>query len=152
MQIPVHQLPHAAGLDLPAFATPRSAGMDLRAAIPEQESWRLEPGQRRLVPTGLVMAIPEGFEGQVRPRSGLALRHGVTVLNAPGTIDSDYRGEVAVVLVNHGEAAFELRRGERIAQLLIAPVAAFEWSLETTSAALGDTHRGAGGYGSTGGS
>lgn len=150
MKIPIHQLPHAAGLELPGYATPRAAGMDLRAAIPEGETWNLEPGQRRLVPTGLVMAIPEGFEGQVRPRSGLALRSGVTVLNAPGTIDSDYRGEVAVVLVNHGEAAFELRRGERIAQLLIAPVAACEWGLETSSAALGDTHRGAGGYGSTG--
>ena len=150
MQIPVHQLPHAVGLDLPAYATPHAAGMDLRAAIPENETWSLEPGQRRLVPTGLVIAIPEGFEGQVRPRSGLALRHGVTVLNAPGTIDSDYRGEVAVVLVNHGETIFELRRGERIAQLLIAPVATCEWNPETTSAALGETHRGAGGYGSTG--
>ncbi|MBL0210428.1 MAG: dUTP diphosphatase [Holophagaceae bacterium] len=150
MKIPIHQLPHAAGLELPAYATPFAAGMDLRAAIPEAETWSLEPGQRRLVPTGLVMAIPPGFEGQVRPRSGLALRHGVTVLNAPGTIDADYRGEVAVVLVNHGQEAFELRRGERIAQLLIAPVAACEWSLETASAALGDTHRGAGGYGSTG--
>ena len=150
MQIPIHQLPHAVGLDLPAYATPHAAGMDLRAAIPEKETWSLEPGQWQLVPTGLVMAIPEGFEGQVRPRSGLALRHGVTVLNAPGTIDADYRGEVAVVLVNHGETVFELRRGERIAQLLIAPVTACEWNLETTSAALGNTHRGAGGYGSTG--
>ena len=150
MQISIHQLAHAIGLELPTYATPHAAGMDLRAAIPEHETWSLEPGQRRLVPTGLVMSIPEGFEGQVRPRSGLALRHGVTVLNAPGTIDSDYRGEVAVVLVNHGETAFELRRGERIAQLLVAPVATFEWNLETTSAALGDTHRGAGGYGSTG--
>ena len=150
MRIPIHQLPHALGLDLPVYATPHAAGMDLRAAIPESESWMLAPGQRKLVPTGLVMAIPEGFEGQVRPRSGLALRHGVTVLNAPGTIDADYRGEVAVVLVNLGEVAFELRRGERIAQLLIAPVARWEWRPETTSAALGNTERGAGGYGSTG--
>ncbi len=150
MQIAVHQLPHALGLELPSYATPRAAGMDLRAAIPEPETWSLEPGQWRLVPTGLVLAIPEGFEGQVRPRSGLALRHGVTVLNAPGTIDADYRGEVAVVLVNHGGTTFELRRGERIAQLLVAPVATCEWKLETTSAALGNTHRGAGGYGSTG--
>jgi len=150
MQIPIHQLPHAVGLELPTYATPHAAGMDLRAAIPEADAWSLEPGQRRLVPTGLVVAIPAGFEGQVRPRSGLALRHGVTVLNAPGTIDSDYRGEVAVVLVNHGETAFELRRGERIAQLLIAPVAKCEWMPETTSAALGETHRGTGGYGSTG--
>lgn len=150
MRIPIHQLPHAIGLDLPTYATPHAAGMDLAAAIPENETWSLGPGQRRLVPTGLVVAVPDGFEGQVRPRSGLALRHGVTVLNAPGTIDSDYRGEVAVLLVNHGGTAFELRRGERIAQLLIAPVAACEWNPETTSAALGETHRGAGGYGSTG--
>ena len=150
MQIPIHQLPHGLGIELPAYATPRAAGMDLRAAIPEAECWVLEPGQRRLVPTGLVMAIPEGFEGQVRPRSGLALKHGVTVLNTPGTIDADYRGEVAVVLVNHGDAPFELKRGERIAQLLIAPVAKWEWMPETTRAALGDTERGAGGYGSTG--
>lgn len=150
MRVPVHQLPHAVGLDLPTYATPHAAGMDLAAAIPEPETWSLAPGQRRLVPTGLVIAVPDGFEGQVRPRSGLALRHGVTVLNAPGTIDSDYRGEVAVLLVNHGDTAFELRRGERIAQLLIAPVATCEWIPESTSAALGETHRGAGGYGSTG--
>src|ERR1035438_7707372 len=98
MRIPVHQLPHGLGLDLPAAATPHAAGMDLRAAIPEGVTWEIVPGQRRLVPTGLVMAIPPGFEGQVRPRSGLALRHGLTVLNAPGTIDADYRGEVQVVL------------------------------------------------------
>jgi len=102
------------------------------------------------VPTGLVMAIPEGFEGQVRPRSGLALKHGVTVLNAPGTIDADYRGEVAVVLVNHGTAPFSLARGERIAQFLLAPVPAWEWRPERDAAALGDTQRGGGGYGSTG--
>ncbi len=150
MRIPILQLPHALGLDLPAYATPLAAGMDLRAAIPEQESWMLQPGQRKLVPTGLTMAIPEGFEGQVRPRSGLALKHGVTVLNTPGTIDADYRGEVAVVLVNLGMVAFELRRGERIAQLIIAPVARWQWRPESTRAALGDTHRGDGGYGSTG--
>ncbi len=150
LKISVHQLPQAIGLELPSYATPHAAGMDLRAAIPESETWSLEPGQRRLVPTGLVMAIPEGFEGQVRPRSGLALRHGVTVLNAPGTIDSDYRGEVAVVLVNHGDQTVEVHRGDRIAQLLITPVAICEWNLETASAALGETHRGAGGYGSTG--
>jgi len=103
MRIPVHQLPHGLGLDLPAAATPHAAGMDLRAAIPEGETWEIAPGQRRLVPTGLVLALPRGFEGQVRPRSGLALRHGLTVLNAPGTIDADYRGEVQVLLINHGE-------------------------------------------------
>ncbi len=150
MRIPVHQLPHGLGLDLPVAATPHAAGMDLRAAIPEGEAWEICPGQRRLVPTGLVMAIPPGFEGQVRPRSGLALRHGLTVLNAPGTIDADYRGEVAVVLVNHGEAPFELRRGERIAQLLVAPVASWTWVPEPSVEALGDTERGSGGYGSTG--
>ena len=150
MRIPVHQLPHGLGLDLPAAATAHAAGMDLRAAIPEGETWTLTPGQRRLVPTGLVMAIPPGFEGQVRPRSGLALRHGLTVLNAPGTIDADYRGEVQVLLVNHGEAPFDLRRSERIAQLLVAPVASWAWVPEPSVEALGDTERGGGGYGSTG--
>jgi dUTP pyrophosphatase len=124
--------------------------MDLRAAIPEGVTWEIGPGQHRLVPTGLVLAIPPGFEGQVRPRSGLALRHGLTVLNAPGTIDADYRGEVQVVLINHGDIPFELRRGERIAQLLVAPVASWTWVPEPSIEALGDTERGGGGYGSTG--
>lgn len=150
MRIPVHQLPHGLGLDLPVAATAHAAGMDLRAAIPEGEAWMIAPGQRRLVPTGLVMALPQGFEGQVRPRSGLALKHGLTVLNAPGTIDADYRGEVQVLLVNHGEAPFELRRGERIAQLLVAPVESWTWTPEPDLEALGDTGRGGGGYGSTG--
>ncbi|MEI6593808.1 MAG: dUTP diphosphatase [Holophagaceae bacterium] len=150
MRIPVHQLPHGLGLDLPSAATAHSAGMDLRAATPEGETWTLAPGQRRLVPTGLVLAIPPGFEGQVRPRSGLALKHGLTVLNAPGTIDADYRGEVQVLLINHGEAPFDLRRGERIAQLLVAPAAHWTWILEPSVEALGDTDRGSGGYGSTG--
>lgn len=150
MKISIHTLPHAEGLPLPTYATPHAAAMDLRAAIPAGEAWVLAPGERRLVPTGLTMAIPEGFEGQVRPRSGLALRHGVTVLNAPGTIDSDYRGEVMVVLVNHGEVPFEIRREERIAQLLVAPVCRWEWVSETELAALGETERGEGGYGSTG--
>lgn len=150
MRIPVHQLPHGLGLDLPAAATAHAAGMDLRAALPEGEVWSLAPGQRRLVPTGLVMAIPPGFEGQVRPRSGLAMKHGLTVLNAPGTIDADYRGEVQVLLINHGEAPFELRRGERIAQLLVAAAASWSWVPEPSVEALGDTGRGGGGYGSTG--
>ena len=150
MRIPVHQLPHGLGLDLPAAATPHAAGMDLRAAIPDGETWAIAPGQRQLVPTGLVMAIPPGFEGQVRPRSGLALRHGLTVLNSPGTIDADYRGEVQVLLINHDEVPFELRRGERIAQLLVAPVASWTWIPEPSVEALGDTERGSGGYGSTG--
>ena len=124
--------------------------MDLRAAIPEGEVWTLASGARRLVPTGLVMAIRPGFEGQVRPRSGLALKHGVTVLNAPGTIDADYRGEVAVVLINHGDAPFEIRRGDRIAQLLIARCEAWTWAHSDSVEHLGETERGSGGYGSTG--
>lgn len=150
MKLSVHILPHGQGMELPAYATAHSAAMDLRAAIPEGEAWQLAPGQRRLVPTGLSMAIPEGFEGQVRPRSGLALRHGVTVLNSPGTIDADYRGEVAVVLINHGDAPFEIRRGERIAQFLVSPVAQWRWEIEQDPCALGETGRGTGGYGSTG--
>ena len=150
INVPVLVLPHGGGLDLPAYATAHAAGMDLRAAIPEGEAWSLAPGQRRLVPTGLSMAIPEGFEGQVRPRSGLALKQGVTVLNAPGTIDADYRGEVAVVLVNHGDAPFEVKRGERIAQLVFAPVARAAWEAAQSLDALGGTGRGSGGYGSTG--
>lgn len=150
MRIPVHQLPHGLGLDLPVAATAHAAGMDLRAAIPDGETWFLAPGQRLLVPTGLVMALPPGFEGQVRPRSGLALKHGITVLNAPGTIDADYRGEVQVLLVNHNDVVFELRRGERIAQLLVAPVESWTWISEASVEALGDTERGGGGYGSTG--
>lgn len=150
MRIPLHILPHGEGLPLPDYATAHAAGMDLRAALPEDETWNLAPGDRRLVPTGLTLAIPVGFEGQVRPRSGLALRHGVTVLNAPGTIDADYRGEVAVLLVNHGADPFEIRRGDRIAQLLVAPVATWQWEPESQLAALGATERGEGGYGSTG--
>jgi dUTP pyrophosphatase len=150
IKVPVHQLPHAQGLDLPAYATPHAAGMDLRAALPEGETWQLAPGQRRLVPTGLSLALPEGFEGQVRPRSGLALRQGVTVLNAPGTIDADYRGEVAVVLINLGDAPFDIRRGDRIAQLVVAPVTPWSWTPAEDLEDLGQTHRGTGGYGSTG--
>lgn len=149
LQIPVHVLPHGVGLELPEHATPHSAGLDLRAAIPVEEEWVIAPGQRRLVPTGLVLALPDGFEGQVRPRSGLALRHGITVLNAPGTIDADYRGEVQVLLVNHGDAPFEVRRGERIAQLVIAPYHQVQLH-PVDEAALGTTARGEGGYGSTG--
>ena len=150
MKLPVHVLPHGEGLDLPAFATVHAAAMDLRAALQEHDTWTLDPGQRRLVPTGLSLAIPPGYEGQVRPRSGLALKHGVTVLNAPGTIDADYRGEVQVLLINHGAEAFELRRGERIAQLLIARHEHWTWEPEDSKEALGETPRGVGGYGSTG--
>jgi len=124
--------------------------MDLRAAIPAGERWTIEPARWRLLPTGLVLAIPEGYEAQVRPRSGLALKHGITVLNAPGTIDADYRNEVMVVLINHGLEPFEIHRGDRIAQLLFAPVTSGEWRPVTEAEALGSTDRGQGGYGSTG--
>jgi dUTP pyrophosphatase len=146
-QIAVVRLPHAEGLPLPAYETPGSAGMDLRAAVPEDEPLTLRPGARALVPTGLCMAIPLGFEVQVRPRSGLAAKHGVTCLNTPGTIDADYRGEVKVILVNLGEEDFVIRRGERIAQMIVAAVAQAAW-LQTDS--LDETARGAGGFGSTG--
>jgi dUTP diphosphatase len=135
-------------VELPAYQTEGSAGLDLRAALSEAK--RLSPGERALVPTGLRLEIPEGFEGQVRPRSGLALRHGIGMVNAPGTIDSDYRGEVGVLLVNHGSDPFLIEPGARIAQLVIAPVARAQ-VLEVGEAELGRTARGGGGYGSTGG-
>ena len=143
----VVRLPHAQGLDLPAYGTAGSAGMDLRAAVPDDAPITLEPGRRALVPTGLAIAVPEGHEAQIRPRSGLAIKHGVTCLNTPGTIDSDYRGEVQVILINHGHEPFVIRRGERIAQMVVAAYARLEWE-EVTS--LDDTTRGAGGFGSTG--
>jgi dUTP pyrophosphatase len=124
--------------------------MDLRAAIPEGACWTIQPREWKLLPTGIALAIPEGYEAQVRPRSGLALRHGVTVLNAPGTIDADFRNEVMVVLINHGPEPFEIRRGERIAQILFAPVTACQWLPVFQAEALGSTDRGLGGYGSTG--
>jgi dUTP pyrophosphatase len=145
--VEVRRLPHAEGLALPAYQTEHAAGLDLVAAVLEQAPLTLAPGERALVPTGLAIALPPGFEGQVRPRSGLALKHGITVLNAPGTIDADYRGEVSVVLINHGSEPFVIRRGERIAQLVIASVRRAELSV---AVALSDTSRGAGGYGSTG--
>lgn len=143
----VVRLPHSAGLPLPAYETAGAAGMDLRAAVPEDRPCLILPGKRALVPTGLVMEIPQGFEGQVRPRSGLALRHGVTVLNSPGTIDSDYRGEVSVLLINHGDDDFTVTRGMRIAQIVFAAVTQLD--LEDR-ASFAPTARGAGGYGSTG--
>ncbi len=141
----VQVLPHGEGLDLPAYETPLSAGMDLRAAL--TEAVLLQPMQRMAIPTGLAMAIPGGFEGQVRPRSGLALKKGLTVANAPGTIDADYRGELKVILVNLGADAIELTRGMRIAQLVICPVAQ---AIIATVDHLDDTDRGTGGFGSTG--
>jgi dUTP pyrophosphatase len=148
-ELPVRfaQLPHAAGLPAPSYATADSAGLDLIAAVPATESLVIRPGSWAAVPTGLVLEIPSGFEGQVRPRSGLALRHGVTILNAPGTIDSDFRGEVRVLLVNFGPEKFTVTRGMRIAQIVFSPVTRTKL---TQSAALEATARGAGGFGSTG--
>ena len=139
-------LPHGEGL-APRYASAAAAGLDLAAAIPEDAPVELAPWGRAMVPTGLALALPPGTEGQVRPRSGLAARHGVTVLNAPGTVDADYRGEVQVILVNLSDTPFTIRRGERIAQLVVAPVAAV--TLEA-AAELDDTARGEGGFGSTG--
>lgn len=141
------RLPHADGLALPAYETAGSAGMDLRAAVPEDAPLTLEPGARALVPTGLKIALEAGWEAQVRPRSGLALKHGITCLNTPGTIDSDYRGEVGVILVNLGSEPFVIRRGERIAQMVIAAVAQ---ATVVAVATLDETARGSGGFGSTG--
>ncbi|NUB10893.1 dUTP diphosphatase [Azospirillum sp. Vi22] len=143
--VPIVRLAHAAGLDLPAYATEHAAGMDLLAALAEPVV--LEPGRRALIPTGVAFALPDGYEAQVRPRSGLALKHGVTVLNSPGTIDADYRGEVGVILINHGDQPFTVERGQRIAQLVIARYERAAWS---ESAVLPDSARGTGGFGSTG--
>ena len=145
--VPVTVLPHGEGLQLPAHATPDAAGLDLRAAVPEGEPLALAPGAFALVPTGLTIALPDGTEGQVRPRSGLAFKHGVTVLNSPGTIDSGYRGEVGVLLVNHGPETFHVARGERIAQLVVAR---YEQVRFTPVESLDATERGVGGFGSTG--
>jgi dUTP pyrophosphatase len=143
----VQVLPHGEGLPLPEYQTAHAAGMDLRAALGEGETMSLPAGERALIPTGLIMELPAGFEAQVRPRSGLALKHGVTVLNSPGTIDADYRGEVKVLLINHGQDAYTIERGERIAQMVIQPVA--QATLEVV-AELNDSARGSGGFGSTG--
>jgi len=145
LKIDIQTLTHAEGLDLPSYATPGAAGMDLRAAI--DASIDLAPHERVLVPTGLRVAIPSGYEGQVRPRSGLAIRHGITLINAPGTIDSDYRGEVKVGLINLSSEPHTIHRGDRIAQLLIAPVTRVKWQEVD---ALSRTKRGSGGFGSTG--
>ncbi len=144
--VPVFRLPHGADLPLPKYQTSGSAGVDLLAAI--DEPIVLEPGQRVLIPSGIKIAVPYGHEAQVRPRSGLALKHGVTVLNTPGTIDSDYRGEVGVILINLGTEAFTIARGERIAQMVLSPVTRIAWQSQTTD--LANTDRGEGGFGSTG--
>jgi dUTP pyrophosphatase len=145
LSVAIKRLDHAADLNLPAYATADSAGMDLLAAVEAPVS--LAPGERLLIPTGIALALPPGTEAQVRPRSGLALKHGVTVLNAPGTIDADYRGEVGVILINHGERPFVIERGSRIAQMVVAAYARVAW---TVSADLEASARGAGGFGSTG--
>ena len=149
MSLPVQiaTLPHHDGLELPAYASAGAAGMDLRAAIPEGAPVTLAPGGRALIPTGLKIAVPQGFEAQVRPRSGLALKHGVTCLNTPGTVDSDYRGEVGVILANLGAEPFVVTRGDRIAQLVIAAHARVTWAVVDAHEA---TARGEGGFGSTG--
>jgi dUTP pyrophosphatase len=145
--VKVSRLPHGADLPLPTYQTEGSAGLDLLAAIDEANPWTLQPRDRTAVPTGLVLELPPGTEAQVRPRSGLAWKYGLTVLNAPGTIDSDYRGEVQVILINLGSEPVTLRRGDRIAQLVIAPVTRAQW---VTASELSATGRGAGGFGSTG--
>ena len=147
VKIDITQLPHGAGLVLPAYQSAHAAGLDLLAAVPDDTPVILAPGKHALVPTALTIALPAGYEAQVRPRSGLAARHGVTVLNAPGTIDADYRGEISVLLINHGEVPFTIRRGERIAQMVIAAVARAEL---IPAASLSTTERGSGGFGSTG--
>ncbi|MBN8918263.1 MAG: dUTP diphosphatase [Rhizobiales bacterium] len=145
--VKIQRLPHAAGLPLPAYATPGAAGMDLACALPADTPLLLAPGARAAIPTGFAIALPDGYEAQVRPRSGLAKNHGVTVLNAPGTVDCDYRGEIAVLLVNHGRETLEISRGMRIAQLIVAPVV--QIMLEEIGE-LSETARGSGGFGSTG--
>lgn len=145
IEVELKRLDHAADLPLPGYETANAAGMDLMACIPVD--MELAPGKRALIPTGFAMALPEGFEAQVRPRSGLAFKHGITVLNTPGTIDADYRGEIGVILMNLGETSFAISRGMRIAQLVIAPVSRAVWRETET---LSETERGAGGFGSTG--
>jgi dUTP pyrophosphatase len=147
-EIGITRLAHGHGLDLPHYGTSGSAGMDLRAAVPADQPRTLAPGERALIPTGLAIAVPAGLEAQIRPRSGLALKAGVTCLNSPGTIDSDYRGEVGVILINLGQEPFVINRGDRIAQMVIARYAHAVWR-EVDS--LDETQRGAGGFGSTGG-
>ncbi len=145
LQVPLCRLPHGEDLPLPTYASEHAAGVDLLAAI--AQPLELAPGARRLIPTGISIALPAGYEAQVRPRSGLALKHGIGLLNSPGTIDADYRGEIGVILINHGEAPFAIARGDRIAQLVVAPVTRLTWA---ESDRLPDSARGAKGFGSTG--
>lgn len=145
--IRLNWLPHGTGLELPSYATTQAAGMDLRAAVPDDSPVVLEAGSRRLIETGMALALPRGFEAQIRPRSGLAIRHGITCLNTPGTIDCDYRGEIKVILINLGNEPFTVNRGDRIAQMVIAPVVQAQIMQVDV---LDETGRGAGGFGSTG--
>ena len=147
VKVEIQQLPHGNGLALPAYQSAHAAGLDLLAAVPDDAPVMLAPGKHALIPTGLTIALPQGYEAQVRPRSGLAAKHGITVLNSPGTVDADYRGEVCVLLINHGDQPFPIRRGERIAQMVIAEVARVELVPVTS---LSATDRGSGGFGSTG--
>jgi dUTP pyrophosphatase len=147
VDVRVVRLPHGKDLPLPTYQTAASAGLDLLAAIPAQTPLVIEPGRRELVPTGLAIELPEGFEAQIRPRSGLALKKGVTLVNTPGTIDADYRGEIGVIIINHGSEPFEIVRGDRIAQMIVAPVVQARL-VEVDE--LSSSDRGAGGFGSTG--
>ena len=147
IKVAIRTLPHFEGLPFPKYETEGAAGMDVRAAYDEGDAFELKPGERTMVPTGISVAIPEGYEIQMRPRSGLAAKHGLTCLNSPGTIDSDYRGELKVILINHGSETFTIARGERIGQMVLAPVTRLVWE-EVDS--LPETMRGEGGFGSTG--
>lgn len=147
IKVDVARLEHGAGLELPGYESAGAAGMDLRAAVEEGIHVVIEPGRHDLIPTGLAIALPAGYEAQVRPRSGLAAKHGITVLNSPGTVDSDYRGEIKVILINHGSAPFTVKRGERIAQMVIAPVTQ---AVLVEISELDSTVRGSGGFGSSG--
>lgn len=146
-ELRVVRMPHAADLPMPAYQTAHAAGLDLLAAVPAASPVKIAPGERAMIPTGIAVALPPGYEGQIRPRSGIAIRHGVTVLNSPGTIDSDYRGEIQVILVNLGAESFEIRRGTRIAQMIVAPILQVKI---VQSVSLDSTGRESGGFGSTG--
>jgi len=146
-ELRVVRMPHAADLPMPAYQTAHAAGLDLLAAVPAASPVKIAPGDRAMIPTGIAVALPPGYEGQIRPRSGIAIRHGVTVLNSPGTIDSDYRGEIQVILVNLGPESFEIRRGTRIAQMIVAPILQVKI---VESVSLDSTGRESGGFGSTG--
>jgi dUTP pyrophosphatase len=147
VSVRIKPLEHYEGLALPAYETAQSAGMDLRAAVAEDDPVTIPPGEWRLIPVGIAIALPAGYEAQVRPRSGLAAKHGISCVNTPGTVDADYRGEIRVNLINHGKADFVVNRGERIAQMIIAPVTQAVWEVADT---LDETERGEGGFGSTG--